>query len=227
MRRRHHAGEPRPGRGDSVPVGSGRARRACCSAAPRSLARPTRSRCRSMPRARRRSRSPSTTLMCVVEGAPSGSGAALAERGARRRGGLLHTAVGQQPAGGARRGRARPTNPPPRSAPSLAHGLGQNGDPPRRLPGGAIGPSRSSTRRAKAIRRPPDEGGGFETNSQPPIGGAHGPPVDDAIGGEIGRGERPSTLQDGLAQAPAELTAVDRVGPLGAPAPRASRRGRP
>ena len=72
-------------------------------------------------------------------------------------------------------------------------------------------PSRSRTASAKAIRRPPDEGGGFETNSAPRRQRADGTAPDDAVGGEIGLGDRASRrLRDG-AHAPRELAAVEHA----------------
>ena len=54
---------------------------------------------------------------------------------------------------------------------------------PSALPARGIGPRRSSSRSAKAMRRPPADGGGFDTNSHAAVGRADGPPADDAVGG--------------------------------------------
>ena len=140
-------------------------------------------------------------------------GRSLAKRGAGRGGGLVHTAVGQQTAGGAPAVEL-PHEPGGAETRGLAHGLGQHGDP-RGAPRRGHRPQTVEDSQREGDQEAPRRGGWIRDELAAPIGDAHGPAVDDAVGGEIGRGERASARQYGLAQAPPELTAVDRVGSFG------------
>ena len=139
----------------------------------------------SRPRARRRCPRASTTETCVVDGTPAALAGGLpspllrAARGGRDRCGRRRAAAAR-----ARRGGGRAAKLPPRAR-VASRITSARAASAAALPGGPGGPSRSSSAEregdqdaARRRRRVRDELVAAE-------GRAHGPPADDAVGGEI------------------------------------------